>query len=176
MGPAEFWCEQGREIFSDHWPFRRMNPQGAFLGFGTITFQTWCKAVADPGFPSRKDVNPKGGEEGACSDNSLPPANEVCEGYVFTPVCQSSCSRGGGKYLGSYAPAGTPSQAGTPPWQVQPPGQVYPLPGRYTPSLAGTPSPWHVHPPGQVPPGRYPPAGTPPLPGRYTPQQVHPPG
>ena len=23
------------------------------------------------------------------------PANEVCEGYVFTPVCQSFCSRGG---------------------------------------------------------------------------------
>ena len=26
----------------------------------------------------------------------LPPANEVCEGYVFTPVCQSFCSWGGG--------------------------------------------------------------------------------
>ena len=25
----------------------------------------------------------------------LPPANEVCEGYVFTPVCQSFCSPGG---------------------------------------------------------------------------------
>ena len=25
----------------------------------------------------------------------LPPANEVCEGYVFTPVCQSFCSWGG---------------------------------------------------------------------------------
>ena len=25
-----------------------------------------------------------------------PPANEVCEVYVFTPVCQSFCSRGGG--------------------------------------------------------------------------------
>ena len=24
----------------------------------------------------------------------LPPANEVCEGYVFTPVCQSFCSQG----------------------------------------------------------------------------------
>ena len=30
----------------------------------------------------------------ACS--FLPPANEVCEGYVFTPVCQSFCSRGRG--------------------------------------------------------------------------------
>ena len=26
----------------------------------------------------------------------LPPANEVCEGYAFTRVCQSFCSRGGG--------------------------------------------------------------------------------
>ena len=26
----------------------------------------------------------------------LPPTNEVCEGYVFTPVCQSFCSQGGG--------------------------------------------------------------------------------
>ena len=25
----------------------------------------------------------------------LPPANEVCDGYVFTPVCQSFCSQGG---------------------------------------------------------------------------------
>ena len=25
----------------------------------------------------------------------LPPANEVSEGYVFTPVCQSFCSRWG---------------------------------------------------------------------------------
>ena len=27
----------------------------------------------------------------------LPPANEVCEGYVFTPVSQSFCSQGGGR-------------------------------------------------------------------------------
>ena len=26
---------------------------------------------------------------------SLPPANEVCKGYVFTRVCQSFCSQGG---------------------------------------------------------------------------------
>ena len=25
----------------------------------------------------------------------LPSANEVCEGYIFTPVCQSFCSKGG---------------------------------------------------------------------------------
>ena len=36
-----------------------------------------------------------------CTGNSfllfllLPPANEVCKGYVFTPVCQSFCSQGG---------------------------------------------------------------------------------
>ena len=31
---------------------------------------------------------------------SLPPANEVCEGYVFTPVCQSFCSQGGIRGMG----------------------------------------------------------------------------
>ena len=37
-----------------------------------------------------------------CNLFSLPPANEVCEGYVFTPVCQSFCSQGGclGSHLG----------------------------------------------------------------------------
>ena len=45
----------------------------------------------------------------------LPPANEVCEGYAFTPVCQSFCSQGGV------------------------PGQV--LPGRYTSRQA---PPWYT--------------------------------
>ena len=67
----------------------------------------------------------------------LPPANEVCEGYVFTPVCQSFCSWGGGTWAGTL-----------PPGQV-PPRQVHP-PGRYTPSARYTPSgqvhPRHVHP------------------------------
>ena len=63
----------------------------------------------------------------------LPPANEVCEGYVFTPVCQSFCSRG--EYLGRYTP-----------------GQVHPFP------LTGTPH-WQVHSPrAGTPLGRYPPA------------------
>ena len=44
----------------------------------------------------------------------LPPANEVCEGYVFTPVCQSFCSQGGSTWVGTPW-AGTP-----PPWQVYP--------------------------------------------------------
>ena len=74
----------------------------------------------------------------------LPPANDVCEGYVFTRVCLSIR----GEYLGRYLPKQVnpsgqlPLQAGTPPGQV-PPGQV--------------------HPPGQVPPGQVHP------PGRYTP-------
>ena len=33
----------------------------------------------------------------------LPPANEVCEGYVFTPVCQSFCSWGGGVVVSQHA-------------------------------------------------------------------------
>ena len=82
----------------------------------------------------------------------LPPGNEVCEGYVFTPVCQSFCSWGGVPEqvhpLDRYTP-----RAGTPPWPGTPtpsPGQVHTPPmGRYTP------------------PGRYTPA-------RYTPpMQVH---
>ena len=52
--------------------------------------------------------------------NLLPPANEVCEGYVFTPVCQSFCSRGG-------TWVGTPPGLGKPPSdQVNPPDQVPP--------------------------------------------------
>ena len=31
----------------------------------------------------------------------LPPANEVCEGYVFTRVCQSFCSWGGVRGCGA---------------------------------------------------------------------------
>ena len=60
----------------------------------------------------------------------LPPANEVCEGYVFTRVCLST---GGGStwagtpLLGRYTPGQVPPRAGTPS------GQVHPL-GRYTPT------------------------------------------
>ena len=77
----------------------------------------------------------------------LPSANDVFIGNVFTPVCQSFCSRGEGS-----------TWAGTLPGQEHPPGQVHPTqpgtpPGRYTPRqihpLAGTPSgrytPWQVH-------------------------------
>ena len=70
-------------------------------------------------------------------------ANEVCEGYVFTPVCQSFCSWGVG--MGGM-PA--PLHAG-----IHPPGQVHPLAG--TPPQVhppvGTPTwqvpPWQLHPP-----------------------------
>ena len=43
----------------------------------------------------------------------LPPANKVCEGYVFTPVCQSFCSQGGITRAGTPPWVGTP-RAGTP--------------------------------------------------------------
>ena len=36
----------------------------------------------------------------------LPPANEVCEGYVFTRVCQSFCSQGGRAWPGGACVAG----------------------------------------------------------------------
>ena len=117
----------------------------------------------------------------------LPPANEVCEGYVFTSVCQSFCSQGGstwqvhplGRYpqagtpLGRYPPAGTPLLGRyTPPWAGTPktgtpPGQVHPpLSSRYTPLGR------YTHPPGQVPPW----AGTHPPGQVHPPRQVHPPG
>ena len=63
----------------------------------------------------------------------LPPANEVCEGYVFTCDCLST--RGG--VPGKIPPWQVHPQAGSPPRQVHPrqvhtPLQVHP-PGRYTP-------------------------------------------
>ena len=66
----------------------------------------------------------------------LPPANEVCEGYVFTRVCQSFCSRGGSASV----------HAGIPPPTADPPG-THP---QHTPS-SGTP------------PSGTPPTHTPPL-------------
>ena len=104
----------------------------------------------------------------------LPPANEVCKGYVFTGVCLST---GGSIWAGT--PPGRYPLAGTSPWQVHPPGRYTPL-GRY--------SPWAGTPQAGTPPGRYPLAGTAPqadtppvgrytpLPGRYTPQAGTPPG
>ena len=45
--------------------------------------------VANPGFPRGR--HPESGGVNLL----LPPANKICEGYVFTPVCQSFCSQGG---------------------------------------------------------------------------------
>ena len=83
------------------------------------------------------------------TEHLLSPANEVCEGYVFTGVCLQEGKTWAGTPpqvhpLGRYTP-----QAGTPPRQVHPPGRYTPQAG--TPTLAGTP------------PGRYNPlVGTPP--------------
>ena len=64
----------------------------------------------------------------------LPPANEVCEGYVFTPVCQSFCSQGevsSSMHAEIHIPPGSrhppevdppkadPSEADTPPPSAQ---------------------------------------------------------
>ena len=61
----------------------------------------------------------------------LPPANEVCEGYVFTRVCHSVHGGVGGEYLGRHPPGRYTLR------QVHPPQAVHP-PQRYTP-WAGTP-------------------------------------
>ena len=104
----------------------------------------------------------------------LPSTTKLRQGNMFTPVCQSFCSHGGGclpQCMLEHTPYEVHPLAGTPPCRYIPCGQIHPLwagtpPGRYIP-WAGTP------------PGRYIPwagtpqwAGTPPLtgtpPGRNT--------
>ena len=64
----------------------------------------------------------------------LPSANEVAEENVFTPVCQSFCSRGGGVHpLGRQPPA----------WADTPPGRD--SPGRHP--LGRLSPPRQTHPP-----------------------------
>ena len=66
----------------------------------------------------------------------LPPANVVCEGYVFTPVCQSFCSQGGvclsacwdTPLLGSRHPPGADSPPGSKPRGADTPPQEQILP------------------------------------------------
>ena len=104
-----------------------------------------------------------------CPRALLPPANEVFEGYFFTPVCQSFCSEDK-EYLGRY-----------PPRQVHPPARY--LLGRYSPQ-AGTPprqvplTPWVDTPPqADTPLGGYTPqAGTPSWAGTPPPRAGTPPG
>ena len=67
--------------------------------------------------------------------NLLPPANEVCEGYVFTPVCQSFCSQGvsratpKGEVEGSGQGVGSPGIHLGGGWEVWPGGSPGPCPG-----------------------------------------------
>ena len=91
----------------------------------------------------------------------FPPANEVCEGYVFTPVCQSLCSWGT-----------PPSLQVHPQDQVHPPGPGTPPETRYTPRKVNPSpetryTPWdQVHPTGpSTPPKQVSPRT------RYTPEQ-----
>ena len=108
----------------------------------------------------------------------LPPANEVCEGYVVTRVCLST----GGGVPGQVPPGpGTPPGTRYTPRPDTPPGR-YPTGTRYTHPLGpGSPpgpgtSPWdQVYPPGRYPQTRYTPLGRYTSPQtRYTPQyQVH---
>ena len=69
-------------------------------------------SVANPGFPRFGCANPRDGGKNLL----LPPANEVCEGYVFTPVCQSFCSQGVPARGGGLVPRGSgPGGSGDPP-------------------------------------------------------------
>ena len=87
----------------------------------------------------------------------LPPANEVCVGYVFKSVCLST---GGvpGQVPPRQVPAGQVHPWQVPPWQVHPPWAGA--------SQAGTPPAGTA--PGRYPLGRYTSEGRY-LPGRYTP-------
>ena len=88
-------------------------------------------------------------------DLYLPPANEACEGYVFTGVFLSTRGAGlplvpGGPATHTHPWADTPHPSGQTPPRQTPPGQT--PPGRHTPP-GQTPSPrqTHTH-PGQTPP------------------------
>ena len=130
-------------------------------------------------------------------DRLLPPANVVCEGYVFTGVCLST--GGGGSPIKEtpsgrrhppgretpHPPAGRPPVGRPPdretPWQGEHPKQRDP-PGRRHPPAGRPPTPQQGDPPvgrplGRENPlaGRTPPAGRPPQEGG-TPQQGDPPG
>ena len=77
----------------------------------------------------------------------LPPANEVCECYVFTPVCQSFCSRG----VCSSA------------WWDAPPCPHPPARGRHPPGDQRQTPPrdkGQTPPPPPKPRGRYPPGSS----------------
>ena len=93
-----------------------------------------------------------------------------CEGYLFTPVCQSFCSQGGLAQcmLGCQTPSPdeAPPRPGTPPVQAPPragtPSPLEQAPPRSRHPLEQAPhSSWSRHPPEQAPPG----AGTPPRAG-----------
>ena len=63
----------------------------------------------------------------------LPPAKEVCEGYAFTPVCQSFCSQWGGWYPSMHCRSPGPHPGGS--WGVWPGGSPGPHPGGGYPSM-----------------------------------------
>ena len=62
--------------------------------------------------------------------------NEVCEGYVFTTVCQSFCSQGGSTW--AVTPGRYTLRAGTRSGQVQPPSPGAVHAGRYWQQAGGT--------------------------------------
>ena len=102
----------------------------------------------------------------------LPPANVVCEGYVFTGVCLSTGGKGDPPGRETPHPPGKETPlARKPPWQGDPPDKETPLAGRL-------PTPWQGDPPGkETPLARRPPwQGDPPArrhpPGKETPPSM----
>ena len=76
--------------------------------------------------------------EGCTVYEFLPLANVVCEGYVFTRVCQSFCSQGGSAsvHAGIPPPGADPPGADPPHEQTTLPGTEHA--GRYGQRAGGT--------------------------------------
>ena len=93
----------------------------------------------------------------ACYYTSLPPANEVCEGYVFTRVCHS-VHKAGSAPVHAEMHTHPPGPEADPPWdQRQTPWDQRQAPPSSQVPEAGTP-PHRTrgrHPPGTVRAGKY---------------------
>ena len=72
----------------------------------------------------------------ACCPLLLPSANEVCEGYLFTPVCQSFCSQGVSisVHAGIHPLRGRHPQSRHPPRNRHPPGSRHSTRSRHPPT------------------------------------------
>ena len=122
----------------------------------SVSCVKYVTAVADPGFTrlmggrqSLRNMFLKRQNKSTESDQArhslldflLPPANQVCEGHVFIPVCQSFCSQGGAGSASVHAGIVDPTRSRHPlradtPATDTPPCAVHA--GRYGQQAGGT--------------------------------------